>query len=519
MTAAPPARLLLVDDRPANLVALRAILQRPDYELLSATSGQEALSIALREPLSVILLDVVMPEMDGFEVATHLKALARTREIPILFLTAVATDVHQMYRAYDVGAIDYLIKPLDPELVQRKVATYVQLVRQREQIEEQARQLRAQQERQHAAELAELRTAGERWYRKLLDGVVGAIGWTMNDELRIVFISDQATRILGFPIERFLEPGFWEARLHPDERTLVLPHMRRALAEAREVSIDHRLFTEAGTLAWFHTGMVGEPAVPGSGALLHGFSLDVTELVEARLAATRATEARETLLGVVAHDLRSPLSSIRLSAELLEDRAGAADAAPQIHNAARTIVRSADRMERLIQDLLDFAQIQAGRIRLELREWPARQLVHDTVELFRPIAAEKQQHFDGRAPEDLVAWCDRDRVLQILANLVGNALKFTPEGGSVDIRAASGDGEAVFTVEDTGPGLAAEDASHIWDRYWRTATRSGGGVGLGLSIARGLVEAHGGRIWLETTLGAGAAFHFTLPRAGTRRPG
>src|SRR4051794_21534058 len=115
-----PVNVLMVDDRAENLVALGAILESPDYHLLSATSGREALRIALREKLAVILLDVIMPEMDGFEVASHLKELERTRDIPILFLTGVVTEVRQIYRAYDVGAVDYLVKPLDPEMVKKK---------------------------------------------------------------------------------------------------------------------------------------------------------------------------------------------------------------------------------------------------------------------------------------------------------------------------------------------------------------------------------------------------------------
>src|SRR5688572_2416399 len=130
------ASILLVDDREENLTALQAILERDDYRLVAATSGEEALKIALREPLTVILLDVVMPGIDGFEVARHLKTLERTREIPILFLTGLATDVKQIYRAYEAGAVDYLVKPLDTEVVRRKVQVFVDLANQKEDLRE-----------------------------------------------------------------------------------------------------------------------------------------------------------------------------------------------------------------------------------------------------------------------------------------------------------------------------------------------------------------------------------------------
>jgi response regulator RpfG family c-di-GMP phosphodiesterase len=154
--------ILLVDDKPENLTALKAILNKKDYRLLAARSGADALHIALRERLAVILLDVVMPEMSGFEVAGYLKQVDRTRDIPILFLTAVATDVRQIYQAYEVGAVDYLVKPLDAEVVRRKVAVFVDLVRQREEIARQARRLLEVERRDHALQVAELRVASDR---------------------------------------------------------------------------------------------------------------------------------------------------------------------------------------------------------------------------------------------------------------------------------------------------------------------------------------------------------------------
>src|SRR5438309_11008092 len=159
-----PINILLVDDQLDNLVALKAILNGDGYHLFAASSGAEALRIALREKLTVILLDVVMPEMDGFEVAQHLKQVAQTRNIPILFLTAVATDVHQIYRAYEVGAVDYLIKPLDAEVVRKKAAVFVALDRQREVIERQALVLREAERRDYEVRLAQLRSAGDGRY-------------------------------------------------------------------------------------------------------------------------------------------------------------------------------------------------------------------------------------------------------------------------------------------------------------------------------------------------------------------
>jgi PAS domain S-box-containing protein len=274
-----PIKILLVDDRPENLVVLKAILNHPEYHLLSATSGKEALQIGLREKLTVILLDVVMPEMDGFEVARHLRKIERTRAIPIIFLTAVATDVQQIYGAYEIGAVDYLIKPLDSEVVRKKVAVFVDLVRQREEIERQGRLLRESERREFELRLAEMRFASDRRYRKLVQGIGSAIAWSADENGRLTFLSRQATKILGLSTEQFIEPDFWQKHLHPDDREAVLALLRKARTEDTQADLvcDHRLIAADGRAHWFHTAVSGEQNDARSPEL-HGISIDVTDL-------------------------------------------------------------------------------------------------------------------------------------------------------------------------------------------------------------------------------------------------
>ncbi len=269
---APPITLLLVDDTPANLLALEAILEgNPEYRLIAVTSGAEALQTVLKETVSVILLDVVMPGMDGFDVANDLKAIERTRNIPILFLTAIATDASYVYRAYDVGAVDYLVKPLDSEIVRKKVAVFVDLVRQRETIVQQSKALREAERREYELRLAELRMASDRRYRKLVEGIDHAIAWTANEAFTLTFISRQATRILGCPAERFLEPDAFINLIHSDDREFVLKLFREAIQEGTDLVCNHRLLAADGRVFWFHTGMSGERETRDMPAELHGF--------------------------------------------------------------------------------------------------------------------------------------------------------------------------------------------------------------------------------------------------------
>ncbi|MCY1016117.1 ATP-binding protein [Pyxidicoccus sp. MSG2] len=232
--------------------------------------------------------------------------------------------------------------------------------------------------------------------------------------------------------------------------------------------------------------------------------------------AERATRSREETLAIVSHDLRSPLSSISLAAELLQRTLGHDERDAQWRKQTDSILRSVGRMNRLVGDLLDVASIDSGSLSLEPRPHAAEELLREVRETFEPQALEK-----GVALQTAIAShlppvpCDRERVLQVLGNLVSNAVRFTPHGGTVRVRAEleQGTGSVRFSVSDTGPGIPLEAQPHIFDRYWHAAQKRREGHGLGLSIAKGIVEGHGGRIQLESPPGAGSTFSFSIPLA------
>lgn len=234
--------------------------------------------------------------------------------------------------------------------------------------------------------------------------------------------------------------------------------------------------------------------------------------------AQRATRMREEVLGVVSHDLRTPLSVVAMHAGALE-RLGS-EAPAVVRDAASGIRASVEWLERMIQDLLDVASIDAGRMRLERRTRDPLLLFMKAVEMFAPLAEDAGLELRWETPEHLPhVRIDEDRVLQVLANLVGNAIKFTPAGGTVTLRAAVESGSIRLSVCDTGPGIAPANLAHVFDRFWHDrSTARVGGTGLGLAIAKGLVEAHGGRLWVESTAGRGCTFHLTLPASGATVP-
>jgi signal transduction histidine kinase len=228
--------------------------------------------------------------------------------------------------------------------------------------------------------------------------------------------------------------------------------------------------------------------------------------------AQEAIKLRDDVLNVVAHDLRNPLGTILLQAGLLRRRQ--AEGERRTTKPAEVIERAATRMNHLIQDLLDVARMEGGRLTIERGPLPVEQVIADAVQTQEPLAAsaslELRLDLEPELPE---LWADRDRLLRVFENLIGNAIKFTEGGGSITVGAAARDDEVLFWVADTGIGLAADELPHVFERLWQARGAGRHGAGLGLPIVKGLVEAHGGRVWVESTLGAGSTFFFTIPIA------
>ena len=234
--------------------------------------------------------------------------------------------------------------------------------------------------------------------------------------------------------------------------------------------------------------------------------------MQARAEAENAVRARDDILGIVSHDLRNPLNIINMSVSILET------SFPEAASTQLGIIRRAVAgMNRLIGDLLDVSQAASGKLRIDPHPLEVSTICEDVHALSVPLLAAKSQQFQCATPARAVSvLADRDRVAQVLANLIGNAHKFTPEGGRITVNAEESGDSVVFSVADTGPGVSAQDLPYVFDRFWQARRVRRGGVGLGLPITKGIIDAHGGRIWAESMAGVGSTFRFTLPIAPRR---
>lgn len=305
--SASAIRILVVDDRSDNLLTIKAILQSADYELVCLSSGEEALRYLLESDCALILLDVQMPGMDGFEVARLVKQSPRSRDIPIIFLTANTKETY-VSKGYAGGAVDYLFKPLDPDVLRAKVAVFSSLYRSKLEILRQAELLRAHEEAEKHRVLAELelksmrreRVLQER-YRNLVNGISHAIIWSAAhpDSMAMSFVSPSAAEILGYPLECWTsQPDFFLAHLHPEDQQRVVAELRSTWQQKRPAVFEHRFLRADGKLAWLQTSVrlsEGEDRPPE----LHGLSVDLTRVKEA-----------ERALKVVAHASAELASSL-----------------------------------------------------------------------------------------------------------------------------------------------------------------------------------------------------------------
>ncbi|MFZ6184444.1 PAS domain-containing sensor histidine kinase [Nannocystis pusilla] len=343
-----------------------------------------------------------------------------------------------------------------------------------------------------------------------------------------VFYNPKCVELHGLDLADAHDRGWTEA-IHPDDRARVVSSWYEAAGAKAPWSQTYRFLHRDGRVVWV-SGRAAPMFVDGEPVGYVGTLEDITPLKQAeadrerlldaerqlRVQAERATRQRDETLAVVAHDLRNFISTILLGVARLERPKLSED---ECARRVAVIKRSAEATEHLIRDLLDASRIESGVLAIERSRVDFAALFRGAVELMQPRAAELGIVLDYALTEDpLEVSGDRSRLMRVLLNLVDNALKFTPPPGRVSLQARRSGGDVEIAVADTGRGIEAEALPHVFDRYWQAKRTSRAGAGLGLTIAKGIVEAHGGRIWVESAPGRGTVIRFTVPATDERRP-
>jgi PAS domain S-box-containing protein len=528
MSSAPrelePVNILLVDDRRSNLQSLEATLRRDDYRLVLASSGEEALAQVLRQEFALILLDVAMPIMDGFQTASMIKDREQSRHIPIIFVTASVYDLEHIFRGYNVGAVDYLRKPLDLHEVRSKVAVFVEMYRQRKQIERQAVKLREAElrqqrlARQHAEEA--LRKS-ETIYQLTFEEAPVGIGHASPDGLWTK-VNARLCEILGRERHDIVGHSIVETVAGEDGTSLSNALVRLRSGEMNVYAGEFCRATEAGPPVWCHVTLSAMPDAPNGATWFIVIIDDITDQKKLELERFRlvrelrhAVRARDDFLALAAHELKTPITPLRLQAagllRELHKHHPAGRPPLRLERRLETINTGVERLEDLIDRLLSVSRLSIGRITLVLEDVELGALVREQVARRVEEARETGSTLLVSADQPVVGRWDRVRIEQVIANLLSNAIRYG-EGRPIQASVVADGDLARVSVHDQGVGIPQEAQGLIFERFERLApVRHHGGLGLGLWIVRQIVEAHSGRVTLVSYPGEGSVFTVELP--------
>jgi PAS domain S-box-containing protein len=547
MTAAE--KILIVDDDAKNLDVLEAILEDSGCTFVRAQSADEALLALMRHEFAAMILDIHMPGTGGIELANLVKQRRRTQDVPILFLTAHLVDDSDVLKGYSVGAVDYLSKPVNGNILKSKVAVFVDSYRKTRALAELNDQLQTQIAERRLAQDAlervnqelELRVAertaalsvahrgvrdNEERLRMAMD-IAQLAAWEWDVQSGHVTWSTDPERLFGFPRGSLGPDRRIGPRLHPEDIRRVDAAIQEALESGTVYECEYRAVRPDSTIVWITERGRALTAEDGTVARVVGVSRDISadrraEEERERLLASernardeaeRQSRIKDEFLATLSHELRTPMNAILGWLSMLSE----AEVVRDPTRAIAAIRRNAELQAKLIEDLLEMNKLTSGMVHLELGAVDINAALDGAIQSLQPAAIAKGITVNravGTGTPNVRA--DNRRLQQVLWNLIHNAVKFTPTGGVVDIAVTLNENAVEVAVADTGMGIVPEFLPHVFDRFRQadsSTTRRNTGLGIGLSIAKHLVELHGGSIDVQSAgPDRGATFTVLLPR-------
>ncbi|MGE0083201.1 MAG: response regulator [Desulfococcaceae bacterium] len=526
--AAYKANLLVIDDDPLNLRFLTGVLKDGGYKVRPAKSPNLAISAARQEAPDMILLDIVMPEKNGYEVCMELQADPLTCGIPVIFISAL-DEMPDKIRAFSAGGVDYITRPFEKQEILARIQTHLALRNMRRSLEQKNEQLRA--------EIAKTLKTQEKL--KELEFIVSrspaiAFLWRAEENRPVDFVSENI-RMFGYaPDDFYTRRILYADIIHPDDlKRAVENSLRHTRENCEEYGQEYRIVTRTGDVRWVDDRTCIRRNTEGQPTHYQGIVTDITlrkqweeELKEARKAAEKANRAKSEFLANMSHEIRTPMNAILGFSEILLSR----PRDPQEKNWLKIIQSSGQTLLTLINDILDLSKIESGKMDLHYGPVSVASLLHEVRSIFLEKCEKKgielKLRSDPEIPSRVIT--DNIRLRQILINLVDNAVKFTHEG-YISIAAAGnclyrfgncGTGlfRLILEVADTGIGIPEDQQKIIFESFrqqdFQDSSRYGG-TGLGLTISRRLAEIMGGHISVHSRKGEGSIFTVVLPNLKT----
>ncbi|MDM8545632.1 ATP-binding protein [Candidatus Venteria ishoeyi] len=531
--------ILLVDDNKNNLFTLRTLLEEHinNLHILEADSGQEALRLILGNPVDLIILDIQMPDMDGFETAQHIHSWSQTSHVPIVFLTAAYKSEEFRQKGFQSGAVDYLTKPIDTAQLIGRVKIYLRF------IEQEHLRLTELQHKNTELEQAHIKLENLSKQNALILDSAGEGICGIDLQGNTTFVNPAATRMLGFNCEDMINNN-QHALIHhshiqgkPYFSTECQIYL--AMQNQQSYHVDDEVFWRKDgssfPVEYMVMPMIQNDNVVGAVITFK----DITErkeaeqtLCNAKKTAEEANQAKSQFMANMSHELRTPLNAIiGYSDMLIEDVSEATELAgnatedsPYLEDLEK-IQNAGQHLLGLIDDVLDISKIEAGKVPVSNSLFSIQSLLNEVFELAKPLAKNHCNKFDVFIDDTLISmYSDITKIRQILLNLLSNAYKFTEQGKiTVNIQKVLQQEEnwISFQISDTGIGMDEEQVNRIFQSFTQvdnSATRKYGGTGLGLAIAKHLTQMLEGQITVESKLREGSTFSVTLPLQQTETP-
>jgi PAS domain S-box-containing protein len=504
-------RILLIDDQPARLVTYEAILASLPVRTVCTSSGNEGLQQLLKQDFAAILLDVNMPDMDGFEVARLIRGHPRLERTPIVFVTGTEVSALDQLKGYEVGAIDYISVPIIPEILRSKVAVLVELYLRHRELAELNRQLkdaRAEVDSRYATDIAHQRQL----YEAILSNTPD-LAYVFDLNHRFTYANEGLLKMWGKTREEAigktcLELGYepWHAEMHDREIDQIVATKKPIRGEVP--------FTGTFGRRDYDYLLVPVFGPEGEVVAVAGTTRDITERKQMEEALLESDHRKDEFIAMLAHELRNPVAPIRNAGELLSR---IATDERQVALAA-LLKRQTEQLSRLLDDLLEVARVTQGRIELRRETLAIEGCVQMAVEAVEPMIKEREQQLTvTTAGLSISVNADKVRLTQCIANILTNASKYTPAHGHIRVNPRVEGSGAVIEVSDNGVGIAADLVPKLFNLFVqgdRALDRSEGGLGIGLFVCKRLIEMHGGHVTVSSAgIGQGSTFAIHLPLA------
>lgn len=485
--------ILIVDDQEANIYSLKKLLESQNFLVDTALSGEEALKKVLKNNYALIILDVQMPGIDGFEVAETLSGFNKTKDVPIIFLSAVNKDKKFITKGYASGGIDYVTKPIDPDILMLKVKTFSRLYEQTVALNDMQQVLRLEIEERKKAQ-QELKEQVENLHSTLES--LPQLAFTANGTGEIEFVNSKWLSYATsnkFPVTHADDPDIW-------------PSWAEALIAETPIELEVRIKELKDELFRFHLLRIIPIKEKNNQVKWVGTFTDIDDQKQME-------KKKDEFLSIASHELKTPLTSIKAYAQLLERTINTAEDVTAVKYINR-VQSQVSKLSGLITDLLDISKIENGKLKITKKSFDFENLLTNAIDIIyqthenNTVAIQRE----GDRIEELFLG-DEVRIEQVLINYLTNAIKYAPNTDRIIVRTEKNFEQVKVSVIDYGIGIPEHKQKNIFGKFYRVEESSVRfqGLGIGLYICSEIIKQHNGTVGIQSELGQGSTFYFTLP--------